>query len=194
MLSAKELMLSNCGTREDSWKSLALQWDQTSSILKKINLEYSLERLMSKGKVPILWPSHAKSRLIGKDPEAGKDWGQEEKGLTEDETVRQHCQLKGHEFEQTLGDSEGQGRLESCSSLGHKESDMIQWLNNNNTGGISSDKEGISHQSQLQCMKCLACVCVCVLHFREPVGYIWVFLGSFSVFHHTKIWVCGVFN
>ena len=61
-------------------------------------------------------------------PDAGKDWGQEEKGATEDE----HHQLYGHEFEQAPGDSEGQGRLVCCSPCGYKELDMTEWLNNNN--------------------------------------------------------------
>ena len=61
--------------------------------------------------VPILWPPDVKNWLIGKDPDAGKDWGQEEKGTTEDEVVGRHHQLNGHEFEQTPGDSEGQGSL-----------------------------------------------------------------------------------
>ena len=72
---------------------------------------------------PILWPPDAKSRLIGKDPEDGKDWGQEQKEMTEDEMVRWHHWLNGHEFEQIPGDSEGQGSLVCCSSWSHKESD-----------------------------------------------------------------------
>ena len=74
---------------------------------------------------PILWPPDMKSQLTGKDPDAGKDWRQEENGvMTEDEMVGWHYQLKGPEFEQILGDSEGQDELVCCSSLGHKESDM----------------------------------------------------------------------
>ena len=80
---------------------------------------------------PILWPPDAKSWLIWKDPDAGKDWGQEEKGATEDEIVGWHHQFNGHEFEQTQGDSEGQGSLMCCSPWGHKELDTIYWLNNN---------------------------------------------------------------
>ena len=60
---------------------------------------------------PILWPSAVKSELTGKDPDAGRDWGQEEKGMTEDEIVGWHHRLDGHEFEQAPGDSEGQGNL-----------------------------------------------------------------------------------
>ena len=69
---------------------------------------------------PTLQPPDAKSQLIGKDPDAGKDWGQE-KGMTGDEMVGRHHWLSRHEFEQTLGDSEGQGSLPCCSLWGHKE-------------------------------------------------------------------------
>ena len=72
---------------------------------------------------PILWPSDVKSQLIGKDPDAGKYWGQEEKGSTEDEMVGRHHWLNGHEFEQTPGDSEGQGSLAYCSPWSLKKSD-----------------------------------------------------------------------
>ena len=65
-----------------------------------------------------------KSQLIGKDPDAGKDWGQEKKALTEDEMVEWHHQLNGHEFEQSPGDSEGQGSLACCSPWGPKQLDM----------------------------------------------------------------------
>ena len=67
---------------------------------------------------PILWPADAKSQLIGKDPDAGKDWVWEEKWVTEDEIVGWHHWSNGHEFEQTLGDREGQGSLVCCSSWG----------------------------------------------------------------------------
>ena len=70
----------------------------------------------------ILWPPDVKSWLTGKDPDAGKDWRQE-KGMTEDEMVGWHHWLNGHEFEQTPGDSEGQGSLACCSPWGLQESD-----------------------------------------------------------------------
>ena len=59
---------------------------------------------MTDAEAPILWPLDAKSQLIEKDPDAGKDWGQEEKGMTEDKVVGWHHWFSGHEFEQTLGD------------------------------------------------------------------------------------------
>ena len=74
-------------------------------------------------KAPILWPPDGKSQLIGKDPSAGKDWGQEKNRVTEDEMVWWHHQLNGYEFEQTQGDSEGQGGLLCCNSWGCKGPD-----------------------------------------------------------------------
>ena len=68
--------------------------------------------------VPMLWPSDVKSHIIGKDPDAGKDWGQEEKRATEDEMVGGHHWLNGHKFEQAPGDGEGQGSLARCSPWG----------------------------------------------------------------------------
>ena len=87
-------------------------------------------RTDAEAEAPILWSPDAKSWLIRKDPDAGKDWGQEEKGTTEDELVGWHHWVDGHEFEQPLGDSEGQGGLAYCSPWGYKESDMTQRLSN----------------------------------------------------------------
>ena len=78
---------------------------------------------------PILWPPDAKNGLIWKDPDAGKDWRQEEKGTTEDEMAGWHHQLNEHESEWTLGVGDGQGGLECCDSWGRKESDTTEWLN-----------------------------------------------------------------
>ena len=86
---------------------------------------------------PILWPPDVKSGRIGKDPDAGKDWGQE-KGETEDEMDGWHHWLNGHESEQALKDSEGQGSLVCCSPWGHKELDTAEWLNNCNCYDCSS--------------------------------------------------------
>ena len=76
---------------------------------------------------PILWPPDVKHWLIGKAPGAAKDWGQEEKGVTEDEMVGWHYQLNGHEFEQAPRDGEEQGSLACCSPWSRKESDMTEW-------------------------------------------------------------------
>ena len=71
-------------------------------------------------------------RFTGKDPDAGKDWGQEEKGAAEDEMVGWHHRLNGHDSEQTPGDSKGQGSLGSWSPWDRKELDTTEWLNNSN--------------------------------------------------------------
>ena len=87
-------------------------------------------RTDAEAETPILWPPHAKSWLIGRDPDSGRDWRQEEKGTTEDEMAGWHHRLDGHESEWTLGIGDGQGGgLECCSSWGHKESDMTERLN-----------------------------------------------------------------
>ena len=85
------------------------------SSLKEINSEYSLEGLMLKLETSILWPPDAKNWLTGKDPDAGEDWRQEEKGMTEGEMVGRHQWLDGHEFEQAPGVGDGQGSLMCCS-------------------------------------------------------------------------------
>ena len=86
-------------------------------------------RTDAKAETPILWPPHAKSWLIGKDSDAGRDWRQEEKGMTEDEMAGWHHWLDGRESEWTLGVSDGQGGLECCDSWGRKESDTTEQLN-----------------------------------------------------------------
>ena len=92
----------------------------------------------AKAETPILWPPDTKSRLIGKDPDVGKDLGQKGKGVTEDEMAAWYLWLNGCEFEQTLGDSEGQGSLVCYSPWGHKESDMTEGLNNDMSYAASS--------------------------------------------------------
>ena len=87
------------------------------------------ERTDAEAETPMLWPPDAKNWLNGKDPDAGKDWRQEEKGTTEVEMVGWHRWLDGHEFEQAPGVGDGLGSLVCCSSWGHKESDMTEWLN-----------------------------------------------------------------
>ena len=86
----------------------------------------------AEAETPVLWPPAVKNKLIGKDPDARKDW-REEKGKTEDEIVGWYHWLSGHEFEQALGDGEGQGNLACCSPWGPKESDTTEWMNNSKT-------------------------------------------------------------
>ena len=86
-------------------------------------------RTDAKAETPVLWPPHAKSWLIGKDSDAGRDWGQEEKGMTEDEMAGWHHWLNGHESRWTLGVGDGQGGLVCWDSWGRKESDLTEQLN-----------------------------------------------------------------
>ena len=88
------------------------------------------ERTYAEAEAPILWPHNVKSWLIGKDPDAGNIWRQEEKGATEDEMVRWHHRLNGHELEQTPVDGEGQGSLVCCSSWDCKELNTTEQLDN----------------------------------------------------------------
>ena len=82
----------------------------------------------AKAETPVLWTPHAKSWHIGKDPDAGRDWGQEEKGTTEDEMAGWHHGLNGRGSEWTLGVDDGQGDLACCNSWGRQESDMTERL------------------------------------------------------------------
>ena len=90
-----------------------------------------IRRTDARAEAPELWLPNVKCWFIGKDPDAGKDWRQEEKGTAEDEIVIWHHQLNGHEFKQTPGDNKGQGSLTCCSPWACKELDTIQRLNNN---------------------------------------------------------------
>ena len=99
------------------------------SILKEISPGCSLEGLMLKLKLQYLWSPHAKSWLIGKDSDTGRDWGQEEKGMTEDEIAGWPHRLDGHDFEWTPGIGDGQAGLAYCDSWGRNDSDMTERLN-----------------------------------------------------------------
>ena len=88
-----------------------------------------IDRTDFEAATPILWPPDATSWLIWKDPDAGKDWGQEEKGMADDEMVGWHHRLSGHRFGWTPGVGDGQGGLECYGSCGHKELNMTERLN-----------------------------------------------------------------
>ena len=99
------------------------------SILKEISPGF-FGRNDAKAETPVFWPPHEKRWLIGKDSDAGRDWGQEEKGPTEDELAGWHHGLNGHELEWTPGVGDRQGGLACCSSWGHKESNTtgLNWI------------------------------------------------------------------
>ena len=106
-----------------------LDYKEIQVVQKEISPGCSLEGLMLKLKLQYFWLPNAKSWLIGKDPDAGKVWGQEEKRMTEDEMVGWHHRLDGHRFGWTLGVGKGQGTMACCGSWGRKESDTTEWLN-----------------------------------------------------------------
>ena len=116
-LSTKELMLLNDGVGEDLESSLDCR------VIKPVNPKGNqpwifFERTDAEAEAPIIWPPDVKSWCIIKDPDAGKDWRQEEKGRAEDEMVGWHHRLNGHEFKQAPGQL--QGSLACCSSRGHR--------------------------------------------------------------------------
>ena len=90
---------------------------------------YFKESTDAEDETPILQPPYVKNWLIGKDPDAGKDWKQKEKEMTEDEIIQWHHWLNGHEFEQAPGVGDGQGGLTCCSPWGHKKSDTTEQVN-----------------------------------------------------------------
>ena len=120
-------MLLNCAL-EKTLESL-LDCKEIKPVHPKGNQPWIfIGRTDAEAEAPILWTPDVKSWLIGKDPDAGKDGGQEEKGTAEDEMVGWHHRLDGREFEQALGVGDGQGGLACSSSWGHKESDrLINW-------------------------------------------------------------------
>ena len=123
----------------------------------------------AKAETPGLWPPHAKNWLIGKDSDAGRDWGQEEKGTTEDEMAGWHHRLDRRESEWTLGVGDGQGGLACCDSWGRKESDTtegLNWTELNGKGGKGKSKMSKENQPYGDKWKLMsrwwACCGVCV--------------------------------
>ena len=122
-------MLLNCGA---GGLESPLGSKEIQPVHPKGNLSWiSVERTDAEAEIPILWPPDLKNWLTGKDPDAGKDWEQEEKGATEDEMIGRHHWLNGHEFEKIPGGTEGQGSLVYRSPWGYEESDMTEQLNTN---------------------------------------------------------------
>ena len=107
-----------------------LEWKEIKPVNPKGNQSWIFTgRTDAEAETPILWPPGKKNWVVGKDPDAGKDWRREEKGTTEDEMVGWHYWLDGHEFELALGVDDGQGSLACCSPWGRKQSDTTQRLN-----------------------------------------------------------------
>ena len=119
-------MLLNCGVGENSWESLGLE-------IKPVNPKGNqswifIWRIDAEAESPVLWPPDRKNGLIGKDPDPGKDWRQEQKGMTVDEMVGWYHRLDGHKFEQAPGVGDGQGSLACCSPWGRRELGMTERL------------------------------------------------------------------
>ena len=107
-----------------------LDWREIQPVNSKGNQSWIfIGRTDAEAETPIRWPPDVKSWLTGKDPDAGKDWRREEKGMTEDEMVGWHHRCDRHEFELTPGVDDGQGGLACCSPWGLKELNTTEWLN-----------------------------------------------------------------
>ena len=128
------------------WKTLESPLDckEIQPVSSKGNQSWIfIGRTDAEAETPVLWPLNAKNWLTGKDPDAGKDWKQEKKGMTESEMAGWYHQLDGHKFEQALGVGDGQGVLACLNPWGCKESDMTEWLN-----WTESPSETRNHRSQ----------------------------------------------
>ena len=121
-------MLLNCGVGEASWESVRLQ---IQPVHPRDQSWVFIGRTDAEAETPTFWLPDVKNWLIGKDPDAGKDWRQEEKGATEDERVGWHHWIDGHASEQALGDDDGEYSLSCYGPWSLKESDMTEQLNNN---------------------------------------------------------------
>ena len=122
-------ILKNRVTSQKNESNTPLDCKEINPVNPKGNQSWIfIGRTDAEAETPILWPSNTKNWLIGKDPDAGKDWRQEEKGTTEDEMVGWHHQLDGHEFDQALRVGDGQGSLAWYSLWGRKELDMTERL------------------------------------------------------------------
>ena len=124
-------MLLNCGAREDSWESLGLQGDQNSPSLKKSTPWRAIGRTDAKAEAPILWPPDVKNWLVRKDSDAGKE-GKSRRGWQKTRRLDSITNSMDMSLSK-LGYTEGQGSLACCSPWGHKELDMTQQLNSNNS-------------------------------------------------------------
>ena len=126
----------------------------------------------AKAETPVLCPPHAKSWLIGKDSDAGRDWGKEEKEMTEDEMAGWHHRLDGHEFEWTPGAGDGQGGLACCDSWGHKELDTT------------------SDWTELMAIFLIFWICFCCSFFPSFVLLSICFITIFSVVFGLHFLLC----
>ena len=149
-----------------------LDWKEIKPVNPKGNQSWVfIGRTDAEVEAPILWPPDVKRWLIRKDSDAGKDWGQEEDGMTEDKMVGWHHRLNGHEFEQALGDGEGQGSLGSCSPPGCKDLNMTEWLNNDKRKNELCSRSQLGPQDLLE-----LCGAGVTSNGKETVSSLWKLL------------------
>ena len=137
-LDLKEGWIPNIGCFQILLLGKTFESPLASKEIKRVNSKGNQPWILigrddAEAEAPVLWSPNVNSQPIGKNPDTGKDWRPEEKGMTEDEMVGWHHWFNGHEFEQAPRNSEGQGSLVCCSPWGHEESYTIMWLNNNNS-------------------------------------------------------------
>ena len=126
------------------WRRLLRVWKKIQLVHRKGDQSLVfIGRPDAEAETPILCPPHVKSWLVGEDPDAGRDWGQE-KGRTEDEMAGWHHWLDAHEFEWALGFGDGQGGLACCDSWSRKELDMTEWLNWTELKNFSTEKKTVN--------------------------------------------------
>ena len=154
-LSAEELMLLNCGVGKTLESPLDCKEIQPVHSEGDQRWDF-FGRNDAKAEAPVLWTLHVKCWLIGKESDAGRDWGQEEKGTTEDEMAGWHHRLDGRKFEWTPRVGDGQGGLACCDSWGCKESDTAERLNW--TEPIINQKE-----------RCYPVLCTFIIYFRKTM-------------------------
>ena len=131
-------------------------------------------RTDAEAETPILWPPHPKSWLIGEDSDAGRDWGQEEKGTIENEMAGWHHRIYGPKSEWTLGVGDGQGGLACCNLWGRKESDKTEWLNWTELNPVHVSCLSLKiHLVSYPCFLQLLCVCIHHIYTRARM-MLWI--------------------
>jgi len=172
------------------WRSLLSPLD--CKVIKPVNSKENqpqifIGRTGAEAEAPILWPPNEKSWHIGKDPDAGQDWGQEEKSATEDEIVGWHHWLDGHTFEQTPGDSGGQRSLVCCSPWGHR-ADVTYWLHNNSNPPSQYYMDEFHYPNNPCSASCLSIF----FNLLLPYPFVNNKLFTPTSFNFTKCYIVGI--
>ena len=169
-LSTKELMLLNYSVGEDSWESLGLQGVQTNPKGNQSWIFIGRTDAEAQCFGHLMWRTDS----LEKDPDAGKDWRQEKKRMTEDEMVGWHHRLNGHAFEQALGVGDGQGSLVCCSPWGHKELEELDTTEQLNWTELKAGRE----DRRMRFLQGL----------QKTLTYFWEYLRSCA---WIRMWACS---